>query len=323
MPNAAPTLSPHASRLARAAARYAAAGWHIFPLPARQKRPFPCTRGLYEATADIGRTQTRWRAYPDSNIGLWPGPSGLLVIDLDGPDAFDAAARLGLLDVETLTCTTGREDGGAHRYFRHPGGTVGNVHLAPKIDVRCDAGYVLLPPSVHPSGRRYTWQNPRAPIAELPDAARRALLEATTRDAAVDARAEQTIDDAAGGTPTGEEIDRRVQAYLARVGTVGEGDRNNAAFRVAAWLTHDMALDDATALAYLRDWNAGNTPPLPSHELRAALHSASRHGRRARGSGRDRGGADVRRAASPASARLLRMARPSRSLLQEAAWQDD
>ena len=308
------------SRLARAAERYAGAGWHVFPLPARQKKPFPGTRGLYEATADVARTRTRWRAYPDSNIGLWPGPSGLLVIDLDGPAALEAAAPLGLLDVSTLTCTTGREDGGMHRYFQHPGGTVGNVKIVPgaKIDVRCDAGYVLLPPSVHPSGRRYAWQDPRVPIAELPAPARHALLEALTRAVAEDARGAQPAGDAPAMT-TGEAIDRRVQAYLSRVGSVGEGERNNAAYRVAAWLTHDMGLGDDTALAYLRDWNAGNTPPLPSHELRAALRSASKHGRRGRGSGRDR----ERAAPSPASARLLRMAREPRSLLQEAVCRDD
>jgi hypothetical protein len=46
-----------------------------------------------------------------------------------------------------------------HYYFRWPGVLVRNStsKVAPKIDVRGAGGYVLAPPSIHPTGRRYTW----------------------------------------------------------------------------------------------------------------------------------------------------------------------
>ena len=55
----------------------------------------------------------------------------------------------------TISALTGR---GEHLYFRLNGHSVRNSAglLGPGLDVRGDGGYVLLPPSVHPSGRIYT-----------------------------------------------------------------------------------------------------------------------------------------------------------------------
>ncbi|MBA3340453.1 MAG: hypothetical protein H0T48_01305 [Gemmatimonadaceae bacterium] len=71
-------------------------------------------------------------------------------------------------------------------------------------------------------------------------------------------------------TPSGNTADdsRRIRAYLAKVGCRGEGDRDNTCRRVAVWLGNDFGLSDDEVLAYLREWNAMNTPPLPDHVLR-------------------------------------------------------
>jgi hypothetical protein len=59
---------------------------------------------------------------PPCHWGLATGkPSGLFVIDVDGPKGRAALEELvskGLTLPESLAVTTGRADGGEHRYYR-------------------------------------------------------------------------------------------------------------------------------------------------------------------------------------------------------------
>ena len=152
------------------ALRYAARGWRVFPCRPRDKNP-ATAHGFKDATTDPECIRQWWTAEPDANIALWPAPSGLVVVDVDSYAAESLARALGLLDEPTLAVETGRSDfAGRHWYFQHPGGHVGQLRLAleraqvvpvsadrPGLEVKADAGYVLLPPSVHPSGREYLW----------------------------------------------------------------------------------------------------------------------------------------------------------------------
>lgn len=137
-----------------AALQYSRRGWCVVPLKERSKQP----------SIDWKAFQTRkptedelrgWFKTGRENIALVCGSiSGLVVVDLDGQEGIDEAAKLGLRS--PLNVVTGK---GRHLYYKHPGGLVNNaVRLAPGIDLRADGGYVLLPPSVHPNGHSYAWQ---------------------------------------------------------------------------------------------------------------------------------------------------------------------
>ncbi len=55
--------------------------------------------------------------------------------------------------------------------FRHPGVTLRNSVeklLGPGLDVRADGGYIVVPPSVHASGRQYKWLRPLEELADMP-----------------------------------------------------------------------------------------------------------------------------------------------------------
>jgi hypothetical protein len=98
--------------------------------------------------------------------------SWLLVVDIDD---LEGEAALRLLENQhallppTVEVITGR---GRHLYLRYPknltlGNTVG--HIAEGIDTRGNGGYVLAPPSVHITGKRYCWSVDSAnAIAEAP-----------------------------------------------------------------------------------------------------------------------------------------------------------
>ena len=78
-------------------------------------------------------------------------------------------------------------------------------------------------------------------------------------------------------------IDRRVQRYLEKVGPRGAGSRDSTAIGIACWLVNDFGLSDATALAYLREWNARNVPPLSDSEIQAKIRNAHKSASRPAG----------------------------------------
>lgn len=272
------------SSLPDAATRYAERGLFVFPLAPRDKKPMVAGgRGFLDASSDREVVAHWWHETPDANIGLVPGRSGLVVFDIDGPDGEEAARALGLLDAATLACATGRANGGRHLYFARPDFDVSNAALAPRLDVRGDHGYVVVPPSVHPTGTRYRWTARTWPAPPLPPAA----LEALQARQASPTRAGSVIPRVLHGDRA-TSLERRIDAYLSTIGQCAEGGRNNAAFQVSAWLLRDMALPTELAWTHLAAWNAANAPPLTERELRACFASARKHGRRMIGAGRER-----------------------------------
>jgi Bifunctional DNA primase/polymerase, N-terminal len=151
------------SALGKAAVDYARRGWHVFPVAPRGKTPLT-KNGLKDASTDSGLVAARWDERPNANIGLACGPSGLLVVDLDGEEALrawgDLTARHGL-HPRTLVSRTGK---GHHLVFTGDGPSSAG-RIAPKVDTRGRGGYIVLPPSVHGSGASYCWLDPaRAPV---------------------------------------------------------------------------------------------------------------------------------------------------------------
>lgn len=133
--------------------------------------------GVKDASRDHEQIDAWWSERgPEVGLGVATGEvSNVWVLDVDG--------RKGAESLAALTATHGRlpdtvtvrtPGGGWHLYFRmpadrHVGCPVGRVEE--KIDVRGTGGYVIAPPSPHPSGGRYRWiRDPfEHPIAKAPD----------------------------------------------------------------------------------------------------------------------------------------------------------
>jgi hypothetical protein len=150
------------ARLQDRAVELVESGWHVFPCRPGAKVPLT-RRGFHDATDDPGQVRRIWEEHARANIGVATGASRLLVIDLDTGgeghcgDALTAWCALvadhGVLP-PTLEVTT--PSGGEHWYYRVPEGVelprCSAGRLAPRVDVRCAGGYVLVPPSVLPAG---------------------------------------------------------------------------------------------------------------------------------------------------------------------------
>jgi hypothetical protein len=148
-----------------AAALGARFGFFTFPVELGGKKPL-VKSWEQKATTD----GSLFRASPGANIGIALGRSGHLVVDVDGPDGQGAARELFGGEIPTtLTATTGRADGGRHYYFKLPDGAHvrGRSGVGPGLDLKAAGGFVVAPPSLHGSGRRYTFESPDVPIATL------------------------------------------------------------------------------------------------------------------------------------------------------------
>jgi len=144
--------------LAEAAQWYASRGIPVFPCRPRGKEPL-VEGGFHAATTDEARIREWWRRWPGANIGVPAGPaSGWLAVDVDPRNGGDSTVqdwirRYGRWP-DTAEAVTG--GGGRHIVFRHVDGLRCGP-LAPGVDLKVTGGYIVVAPSIHPSGGRYMW----------------------------------------------------------------------------------------------------------------------------------------------------------------------
>jgi hypothetical protein len=164
-------------RMLRAALRYAAAGWYVFPLAEHEdvKAPHPMLgnkEGHRKATIDPDQIREWWANNPNAGIGCWLKRSGLIAVDVDPRDGGDKAlvaleAKYGALETPVVGLTGGN---GFHHLFRAADNLSppGKIHQTKGLDIKYN-GYIVLPPSIHPSKRRYRWREGGDPFSHIND----------------------------------------------------------------------------------------------------------------------------------------------------------
>lgn len=154
------------------ALEYAQRGWAPIPLKRQEKIPY-LADWPNVASSDEAYIM-KYFTHHNGNIGIVCGKkSGLLAIDVDipaGPNSLkQLESKLGILP-DTLSQTTG--GGGKQLFFSYPNGVeIKNSvkSVGPGIDIRSNEGQVVVPPSIHPNGNPYKWDNDLPPAA-LPEA---------------------------------------------------------------------------------------------------------------------------------------------------------
>ena len=161
---------------------YAGRGWLVFPLPPRAKIPSAGSQGFKDASRDLEQIRKWWTESPNANIGLACNISQILAVDVDedeeknhhGIEDWNKIVKQYHIDDNTWTNITGR--GGMHILYKVPV----NIKIKPpKNLLNCESidlkwnGYIILPPSVHPNGKKYEWEVSHRPdetnIKHLPD----------------------------------------------------------------------------------------------------------------------------------------------------------
>ena len=250
------TASDDANDNLRAAVEYLGRGLSVIPLQHASKLPATKWAPYQSTPMTSGEVADTWGRDGQLGVGIVTGAvSGLVVFDVDGPEA-EAAT----VDHELPLTPTVRTSRGWHFYYRHPGaGAVvqNRAGVLPHCDVRGDGGYVVAPPSRHPSGTDYVWVPGRS-LTDVPLAPCPAWL----LDLLVSRGGHVSPDE-----PPGEEWFDRVLTGAP------QGQRNQTA---ASLIGHLLAhrVKPSVAAALVRAWNAHkNEPPLPADELDATIQS--------------------------------------------------
>jgi hypothetical protein len=151
-----------------AALAYAAYGFSVFPCLPRAKEP-AVKRGFYAATTNPETIRRLFRS-GNCNVAIRTGmASRVWAIDSDG-EVGEASlcalkAKHGTLPA-TWQSLTAR---GRHIWFRCDDPVPSSAaRIAPGIDARGDGGYILVPPSIHPTGARYSWSTHACELAVAP-----------------------------------------------------------------------------------------------------------------------------------------------------------
>ncbi len=241
------------------AVAYARVGLDVLPLTPGGKTPLGALapHGKDDASSDDEQVRDWWVQCPTSNIGVRPA-LGVVVVDVD-PRAGGATALAELSRAHgglSPTWTTWTGGGGLHAWYRAPGPY--KAALCRGVDLKGHTGYVVVPPSLHPSGKRYVWAN------DLPTAEAPAWLAAMMRKPVLPLRP-------ALGVLGGVASARADDALVGVVARARSGGRNDA-LHWAACRAAERGSPPAL-VAKLR--GAGLDVGLPAEEIERTLASAA------------------------------------------------
>ncbi len=226
--------------------------------------------GCKDATTDPEIQAQWWSRFPDANLAI--NTDNLVVVDIDpkhgGLESLrELEGEYGETLPRTVTVNTG--GGGFHYYMQRPTGN--DIHCRngwrPGIDIKSKGGYVVAPPSKHIEGV-YEWAKGKSPtdvaIAPVPDWLLPLLPQKTERVETPRVN---------GHTPRNIDNLQRAQAYVAAAAAANEGNRNDAAFRLAGHV-RGFDLGETEIVSLLTTWNYRNNPPLTEQELLQCVRSA-------------------------------------------------
>jgi len=256
------------SRMMMEALRYREEGFAVFPLRPGEKTPLLSKKqggkGCKDATTELAQIEAWWKRCPRANVGIATGAaSGIFVLDVDFPDGLaslehleNAAMEKGGAEIESVVVETG--GGGRQIYFKSPDFEVKNSasKIAPGLDIRGEGGYVVAPPSIHPSGDAYTGDVFRDGIARAPDWLLALIRKSEFPRGRNDGRSE------------------RAEGYTDRI---PEGGRNDGLTRFAGSL-RNKGLDEKAIFDELLKRNQEVCdPPLEEEEVAGIARSISNY----------------------------------------------
>lgn len=233
--------------------------WAVFPVSPKTKKPLT-PHGCKDAKKEIGPIRAWWKKWPDSGIGIATGSISQLIVideDIDEDKGVDGCHEImmwerdnGILP-ETVSAITGR--GGNHLYYHYAGSDISNrAGLLDGVDVRGEGGYIIAPPSLHPNGTEYAWENgpDEIELSEITDTIWKLLR-------------------------VGKESESQGRFQLPQI--IPSGERNDTLYRLACSLQAQGVPDEGIKAAVSEANRQNCAEPLEDSEVLQIVSSALTH----------------------------------------------
>ena len=171
--------------------RYLKAGCSIIPIQTKSKLPLIDWKEFQTRRASEVELRSWLQKWPEMNLGIVTGSiSNLAVVDLDGLDGLNYMKQQKL--VSGIISKTGN---GKQVFYKCAPNLRNSVRkFASGVDVRGEGGYVVVAPSIHPSGRTYRWE--RFVPDLIPDFPTELLRVTNTEKAAAPERSDDWLSEA-------------------------------------------------------------------------------------------------------------------------------
>jgi hypothetical protein len=234
---------------------YLKQGFNVIPIGDASKQPIIDWKPYQTRKLTAAEIEQWFFSGATINIGIICGAvsENLVVLDFDEEKVYDKVKEY-LPD--TFKTRTGR---GIHVYYRAEYAVRGFKIADLGMDIKGEGGYVLAPPSLHPSGIFYEELKTRHVEDEVK------LIKGDFKQALLgwlknykDWKPEKFV----------EKVD--VAKYMDGV---KEGGRNEAAIRIASWF-RARQMERVEAWEQIKLWNLKNKPPLDEGELERTWRSA-------------------------------------------------
>ena len=228
---------------------YVDRGWSVLPVRPEEKRPFMTNWLQYTHSRASKETITSWFTnLSGAGVGIVTGKvSNVIVLDVESTCPYPIEDILKKYPTQLISRSG---SGGYHLFYQFPTNVpkvANRVRIFDGADLRADGGFIVLPPTIHSSGRRYEWVSEGVP-GRFPVA----LLDLRSQPKV---QSDGWITEALRG--------------------VSEGGRNDACARLAGYFfKKGMTYDIVESL--LLDWNERNDPPMPTKEVRTTIKSIER-----------------------------------------------
>lgn len=236
----------------------------------------PLTKnGSKDASKDFAQIEAWFKQWPDANIGIATGPaSGIVVLDIDlAKGAHSSSLIFGDVDQMIFTTPKVKTGAGLHFYYKYPAGIeIRNSasKLGPFIDVRGDGGYVVAPPSVHVSGKKYEFLNAISELAEFPKDWIDKLIQAHT-PAPSNGTGPMPV------TSPGSFVVPPPAPGVIMPDAISQGSRNQTLTSIAGGLRSKGLSEGAIYAALNIENQRVCTPPLGDDEIRHIAFSVGRY----------------------------------------------